>query len=73
MGFRKPWTEASILRVQRQLWVVTALVFVVAIIDLLERDWAWAAALFAIGVLSVFRNRRIVRTLRERVRPPRDS
>ena len=43
------------------------MIVLIAVINVVERDWAWAVALLAIGVHSVFTNRRTIRKLRERV------
>ena len=48
------------------MWVITALVVLVVVINVLERNWASAVTFLVISVVGVFINRRAIRKLRER-------
>lgn len=64
-GFRRRWTEAAVVRTERFLWVLTALVLLLGVINIVERDWVWAVILLVTGFVSLFTNRRTIERIRK--------
>lgn len=66
VGLRREVTEASIRSSQLWLWAITAMMLVMAVSNVIERDWLRAGAFAAFAPVSVATNRRSIKKLRRR-------
>ncbi|MEA2827016.1 MAG: hypothetical protein QOG43_1455 [Actinomycetota bacterium] len=67
-GLRRDWTEDSIRRTGRFLWVLTAVEFLAAVIGAVGGDWLWAVTFAAFAALGPVWNPRTIRTIRTRAK-----
>jgi hypothetical protein len=65
-GFRREWTEGSIKRTERFLWVLTAMELLAAVVSAVGAGWVWAVTFGALAGLGPFWNPYTIRKIRAR-------
>ena len=65
-GLQREWTEASVVRTQRFLWAVTAVVLLAAAVNAIQGDWGSAVVNGAFAAPGFVINPWAIRRIRKR-------